>query len=178
MTGHTVCGHWPVSLGHWTFVLTNTEWLLTLAEDIFGTIPEDRKNLSWGHWPLQPPLRKKFLHETRVHSYLPVRFDLSNSINFRDINGFPKLGSRTLIRGHPRRVQGGFIGFYGHDFLLVINCTRGRILHCFWVIVFDISNITIFGYPFRVYLTTEGFPWGDLRKILHRGQRMARPIRQ
>jgi len=30
-----------------------------------------------------------------------VRFDL-RSINFKDINGVPKLGPKTLIRGHPR----------------------------------------------------------------------------
>jgi len=27
-----------------------------------------------------------------VHGYLRVRFDLPSFINFRDINGFPKLG--------------------------------------------------------------------------------------
>jgi len=54
--------------------------------------------------PLQPPLRKKILHGVwvLVHSYLRVRFDLPSSINVRDINGFPKLGLRTLIRGYPR----------------------------------------------------------------------------
>ena len=37
-----------------------------------------------------------------IHSYLRVRFDLPGSINFRDINGVPKLAERTLIRSHPR----------------------------------------------------------------------------
>jgi len=34
-----------------------------------------------------------------------------------------------------------------YDFLLVINCTRGRILHRFRDIAVDKSNIAIFGYP-------------------------------
>jgi len=50
-----------------------------------------------------------------VHSYLMVRFDLPSSVNFRDINGVQKLGSRTLIRGHL-----GTVGFYGYDFLILI----------------------------------------------------------
>jgi len=34
------------------------------------------------------------------------------------------------------------------------------------------SNIAIFGYPSCVLPTTEGFPWDDLRKLLHNGQEM------
>ena len=30
-----------------------------------------------------------------VHSYLCVRFDRPSSINFRDINGLPKLGAKN-----------------------------------------------------------------------------------
>jgi len=38
-----------------------------------------------------------------LHSYLRVRFELSSFINFRDINGVPKVGPRKSIRGHPRK---------------------------------------------------------------------------
>jgi len=41
-------------------------------------------------------------------------------------------------------------GFYGYDFLLVINFTQSHILHHFQDIAFDVSNITIFGYPLRL----------------------------
>ena len=37
-----------------------------------------------------------------VDSNMRVRFDLPSSINFRDINGFLKLGANTLIMGYPR----------------------------------------------------------------------------
>jgi len=49
------------------------------------------------------------------------------------MNSFPKLGAGTLISGHKFTivVQSGTIGFYGYDFLLVINCIRGHILRRF-----------------------------------------------
>ena len=52
------------------------------------------------HCP-QPP-QGKMMHGVGVlfHSYPRVRFDLPGSINY--INGFPKLGLRTLIGDHPR----------------------------------------------------------------------------
>jgi len=46
--------------------------------------------------------------------------------------------------------QSGTFGFYGYDYLLVINCTQGRILHCFRHPAFDRSKIAIFGYPSHV----------------------------
>jgi len=60
----------------------------------FGQFQKFSKNFSWCHYPLQPPLRKTFC---TVHSYLRVRFDLSSSINFRDIYGFPRLGTQNVI---------------------------------------------------------------------------------
>jgi len=128
------------------------------------------ENWGWG----QPPLSKQFLHGVRVlvRGYLRVRFDLSSSINFRDISGFLKLGAHTLIKGSPQRVQSGTIGFYEYDFLLVINCSRGQ-SHRFRDIAFDISNVAILGYPSCVLPQSEGFPSDDLRKISHGGQRMA-----
>ena len=53
-------------------------------------------------------------------------------------------------------------------FLLVIICTRGqgRIL--------SLDRCTILLPLLRLTLPTEGFPWDDLRKILHQGQRMAK----
>jgi len=41
--------------------------------------------------------------------------------------------------------QSGTIGFYEYDFLLVINCTQGRILHRFRDTAFDTSNVAMFG---------------------------------
>ena len=59
----------------------------------------------------------------------------------------PNWGPITLIGGLPRgsRVH-GTIGFYEYDFLLLINCTRGRMLHRFR----DISPST---YPTSLYLS-------------------------
>jgi len=71
-----------------------------------------------------------------VHSYLRVRFDHS-CINFWHINGFPKLGSRTLIMGYPR---GSKVVPYEYEFLLVIICTWGRTVHRYRDIAFDMSN--------------------------------------
>jgi len=51
--------------------------------------------------------------------------DLTCLALFRDISCFPKLGPITIIR--VQRVYSGTIVFHGYDFLLVINCTRGRI---------------------------------------------------
>ena len=45
--------------------------------------------------------------------------------------------------GHTRGPN-GTIEFYLYDFLLVINCTRGCILHRFRDIAFDKSDIAIF----------------------------------
>jgi len=71
-------------------------------------------------------------------------FDLPSSINFRNINGFPKLGPRpiTLIGGHPRWSE--VVPLY--DFLLVINCTNGRISHRFGDVALEISNIATLGH--------------------------------
>jgi len=41
-------------------------------------------------------------------------------------------------------------------------------------IAFNRSKIAVFCYPvLRLAPPMEGFPWDDLRKILHKGQRMA-----
>jgi len=60
------------------------------------------------------------------------------------------------------------------DFLLVINSNISPILHCFWDIALERSEIAIFGYYSCVLtLPTEGFPWDDLRKILPGCRQMA-----
>jgi len=100
------------------------------------TIPEVWKNLSWGHRLSHPK-------ETIFAKGLRVRFNLPSSINFRDINGFPLLG---VTLESPK----WYYWILLYNFLLVINCTRGRILNRFQDIAFDISNIAIFGYPFCV----------------------------
>jgi len=76
--------------------------------------------------------KEKILHGVWVvvHNYPHVRFDLNSSINVRDMNGFRKVGCQ-------KKLWGGTIGFYVYDFLLVINCTRGRIVHRFCNIAFD-----------------------------------------
>jgi len=98
-----------------------------------------------GHCPPPPPPRENFC----TGSEFLFRFVLHSSINFRDINGFSKLGPRTLIRSQPRgsKLQSRTIEFYEYDFLLVTNCTQGRILHHFRDTAFNICNIAIFGYP-------------------------------
>ena len=56
------------------------------------------ENLSWVTvFPVT--LSKKFMHAVWifVHGYLRVRFDISSSINSRDIYNFPKLGPEPLL---------------------------------------------------------------------------------
>ena len=43
----------------------------------------------------------------------------------------------------------------------------------FWL-AFDMSNVTIYGYPSCVLPPTEKFPWEDLHKILYGGIWMGR----
>jgi len=55
----------------------------------------------------------------------------------------------------------------------VINTNLAPILHRFRNITFDRSKIAIFGFLLCLTPSTEGFPWDDLRKIVHRCQQMA-----
>jgi len=103
--------------------------------------------------------------------YLRVRFDILSSVKFRGINGSPNWGPRTLIRGHPRGSR--VVPFDFTDMISISHCTRGCILHRFRDIAFDMSKVTLFGYPSCVQPPTEGFRWEDLLKILYGGQRMA-----
>ena len=105
----------------------------------------------------RPPLRKQFLHGVWVvvDSYLRVRFDFPSSINFRDINGkrFPKLGAQN-----PYWVV-TLEGLKWYHCILPVwfpISTRCHILHRFRDIVFDMSNIAIFGYPSCVQSPMEG----------------------
>ena len=127
-----------------------------------------------GHCLPQLSLRKQFLHGVWVLIHTcSLDFPFLCSINFEDINSFHKLGVQYPYYGSPWRAQSGTIGFYGYDFLLVSDCTRGRILHRFRDIAFHMS-LYLAIYPCCVQSPTVGFPWGDLRKILHGGQGMAR----
>jgi len=92
-----------------------------------------------------------------------VRFDLHSSINFGDITGSPNLDTEPLLWIAPDN-QSGIIRFYWYDFSLVINCTRGHILHRFPDIAFDLSNVAIFGYTSCVQPLKEGFLWDHLSK--------------
>ena len=52
-----------------------------------------------------------------------------------------------------------------------INCTRGRILYC----LFSIGPLSFyFATPLAFNAPDGGFPWDNLRKILHGGQRMVK----
>jgi len=142
--------------------------MIFLARLVSGSL----ENWSFAHRSPRPPLRKNFLHgvQVLVRGYLCVRFDVPSSINFRDISGFPKFGARNPYYGSHQRVLISTIGFYEYHFLLVINCTRGCILHCFRDLDFDMSIVAMFGYFSCVLSPMEGFPWDDHRKILHDGQ--------
>jgi len=75
-----------------------------------------------------------------------------------------------------QRVSGN-IGFYRCNFLLVINCTRYRILHRFLYIGLASLRHVQRRYTWLSLLRftqTEGFAWDDLRKILHGGQWMGK----
>jgi len=102
------------------------------------------KKLSWGTVSSPVP-KEKFLLGVwvLVHSYMRVRFDFCSSINFRDINGFPQLWPKPLL---VVSLEGPkwYRWILPYDFLLVINCTRGRILHRFLDIAFDMSNDAIY----------------------------------
>jgi len=84
------------------------------------------------------------------------------------------LGPRTLIKGYPRgsRVvpldSTGMISYWSLIVSEAVSCTVFEI-----IIVFDMSNGAIW-LPLCFQLPTDRFPWDDLRKILHRCQRMAR----
>jgi len=46
------------------------------------------------------------------------------------------------------------------NFLLVINCTRGRILHRFRDITFDMSSVAIIWLPLLLFTLVGGVPLG------------------
>ena len=47
-------------------------------------------------------------------------------------------------------------------------------MHRFRDLAFDMSNVAIFAYPSCVLPPSEGFPYVELRKILHGSEWMAR----
>ena len=73
-------------------------FLAGLVSDNFRSL----EKIELGH--CAPAALRKKLHGVLVllYSYLRVRFGLPISINFRDINGVPKVWPRNPIRGHPR----------------------------------------------------------------------------
>jgi len=85
-------------------------------------------------------------------------FVVTSASNLTFLALFLKLRAYNTYYGSPQRVQSGTIEFYEYDFLLVINCTQGRILHRFRDIAFDMSIVAIFGYPCCILPLTEGFP--------------------
>jgi len=84
---------------------------------------------------------------------------MSSFINFRYVNGFPKLGAQNAYCGSPLRVPSSTAGFYGYHFLLVINRPEA----VSWTvseIAFDMFNIAIFGYPFLRLTPDRAVPLG------------------
>ena len=59
------------------------------------------------------------------------------------------------------------------QFLLVINCTRRRILYRLWILSIGPPSL-YFATPLAFNAPTEGFPWDDLRKILQEVRRWLR----
>jgi len=112
------------------------------------------------HRPPQPPLRKNSTRVWVLVHNLRVRFDLPSSIYFRDTNGVTNWRPRTFMNGHPRgfELRSSTIVFYRYDFQLVINCTRGRILHRFRNIASIRSNVAIFGYSLAFNPRRRGSP--------------------
>ena len=81
------------------------------------------EKLELGYRPPQlPPEKKQFLHGVwvLVRGYLHVRYDILSSINFKDINGYPKLGPRTLIKGHFRRPRVALLDSTGMIYYLSV----------------------------------------------------------
>jgi len=127
--------------------------------------------------PQAPRKEKIFLHGVwvLVYSYLRVRCDLPISINFRDISGFPKLRSpNPVLKVTLDGPKWWYVGFYGYDFLLVINCTR----NCISQAPFPKCSLRhvqrrYIWLPLLCLNPRRGFPWDNLRQILQGGQRMA-----
>jgi len=133
-------------------------FLARLVSNNFGSF----EKMDLGDRPSQPPLRKNLISAqgSSFCSWLHVRFDLPSSINFRDINGFLKLGTHNPYYGVTP--DGPVVGYrWIIQIWFPINCTRGRILH------FDILSSCVLP-------SSEGLPWDDLRNILLDGQWMAK----
>ena len=84
-----------------------------------------------------------------------------------------KMGLFEVVRGHPRSLKiAPFDRAHTTSYSTLIETIR---LYC---TVYEIQpsigpKSLYFDTPLRLTLPTEGFPWDDLRKILHGGQRMA-----
>ena len=82
--------------------LTCSQNMSFLARLLSNNSRNLEKGWVWGT-VLPRHAEEKILHgfEVLVHGYLCVRFDFSSLINFRDINGFPKLGTKNPYYGSP-----------------------------------------------------------------------------
>jgi len=111
-----------------------------------------------GHCPPQPTLTKKVCNRVwvLVLSYICVKFDLTSSINFTYINGFPKLGARTFIMGHRIRSvvlplnSTGLISYWSLIVHEAVSCTVSEL-------AFDTST-SLYWLTLLRLTPTEGFP--------------------
>jgi len=76
----------------------------------------------------------------------------------------------SLSRRRDHAILSGTIGFYGDDLLLVINCTRGRILHPFPRYSLRQVQHRYIWLPLLRLTPDGGVPWDDLSKILRGSQ--------
>jgi len=136
----------------------NVSFLARLVSDDCGSL----EKLEFGapSSPATPEETVSLRVRVLVRGYLRVRLDLPSYINSRYICGFPKLGANDPYYGSPQRVQSGIIKFYWYDFLLVMYCTRGRILHRFRDIALHMSNVAIFGYHLLRFTPDGGVSLG------------------
>jgi len=101
---------------------------LCVAENPAGVVSQDITLIVHGTTTLTVRL-SVCLSRFIVHSTSAAGV-VSQDINSSCVS--PSWGLTTLTRGHPTWSDVcGIIGFYEYDFLLVICCTRGRILHRF-----------------------------------------------
>ena len=141
----------------------NMSFLARLVSDNSRSL----KKIALRHSPPQSPLRKNVCTGSEF-LFIAMTFLAPTSEIYLVSSNW---GPRTLIMGHPR---GSDVIPLVYTSIRVINCIRGRILHRFRDIAFDIIQRRYIWLPLSRLTPTEGFRWHNLRKIMQGGLRMAR----